>query len=127
MGRKIPSAIWIEYLLHVVKKIPTFNMSQLFIKNIPGVLGTLFEEADFKGFLHIRYILDMSNRVRVPPYVGLGDHWSLKVVFDTKYAMRAYLPHMPLIERTGGKLKNLDMQFVRDIILMKARSISGAL
>lgn len=70
-GHQVSSASWINFLKHVCHNIPTFQLSNLYIKRYPEVLSSLLDTYNFKKNFHMEYC-DNSSYNTIAPRVYLS-------------------------------------------------------
>ncbi|KAG2236904.1 hypothetical protein BDF21DRAFT_413457, partial [Thamnidium elegans] len=107
---------WSQFISHIYKNIKTFELSALFLIDMPEFVINLIQITEFKdygGLLRIMYVR-RNNFIDIEPYIGISSAENIiKIVYETKTTYNssivgiARLPHMDLIELVGNKVKRL--------------------
>lgn len=123
-GLRIPTDLWLSFLMHLYKHVPTFEVSNLFMAHIPDVLLQLIKQTDYGETMKIVY-LERDTFYDFQPFVGI-DHQSaskkytrgfnfynyrtIEVVYASEEDHYEVLPHLSLLEKVGYGLKGLEIQ-----------------
>lgn len=123
-GLRISTDLWLSFLMHLYKNVPTFEVSNLFMAQIPNVLLQLIRQTDYGETMKIVYV-ERDTFYDFQPFVGI-DHQSaskkytrgfkfynyrtIEVVYASEEDHYDVLPHLSLLEKVGNSLKGLEMQ-----------------
>lgn len=99
--------ITVEFLLHVYKKISTFNLEQLYVLSIVDVANGFLEASNFNGTLEIRYENDYNH----PQHVSLTRKKFIVKCVQSLQTPYSILPHREFIRRFGSNLAGVILDF----------------
>jgi hypothetical protein len=123
-GQRISVDLWLEFLLHLVKNVPRFDVSNLFVADIPLVLANFMQHTNYGETIKLVY-LERDAFFDFQPYIGIDsksaskkytrgqnfyDHRTIEVVFAAEEDHYDELPHLPVLEKVGANLKALEIQ-----------------
>ncbi|CAO3626762.1 unnamed protein product [Mucor hiemalis] len=123
-GLRISTDLWLSFLLHLYNHVPTFDISNLFMAQIPYVLSRLIKQTDYGETMKIVY-LERDTFFDFQPFVGIDhksasrkyargckfyDDRTIEVVYAAEEDHYEVLPHLELLEKVGHSLKGLEIQ-----------------